>query len=259
MPCWLRRTIGFTLYLAPLAVLLTAWQLATQGAPERQFIFSSPLQVGQTFYDLLLSGELLRHSAVTSFETFVGFVIGTSTGAVIGLSLWYYPSAARIARPYVVAIGAVPVFALAPVIIVWFGIGVFSKVMMAALSTVVVAVVQAYEGTMSVEKRFLRLMDVMGASRAQTFRKVIVPSALVWVVNSMKLNIGLALLGAFIGEFISAERGLGYLIVRASGLFDMATVFSAIIMLTVIALVLTRGVEWLERRVLGWRNNNGAG
>lgn len=116
-------------------------------------------------------------------------------------------------RPYTAALASVPIFALSPMIIFWFGIGIFSKVMLAFLSTVVVAMVQSYQGAMTVQPRFLRLMAVVGADRSQIFRFLVAPSSIIRVINAMKLNIGLALLGAFIGEFISAEQGLGHMIV----------------------------------------------
>ncbi|MBC7998037.1 MAG: ABC transporter permease subunit, partial [Leptolyngbya sp.] len=108
-------------------------------------------------------------------------------------------------------------------------------------------------GATSVEPRYLKLMQVVGASRMQVFRLVVVPSSLIWVINAMKLNIGLALLGAFIGEFISAEEGLGYMIVKASGLYDMATVIVGIIALVIIALLLNVLVDQLEKRLFSWR------
>ncbi|MCA9803352.1 MAG: ABC transporter permease subunit, partial [Cyanobacteria bacterium HKST-UBA02] len=153
----------------------------------------------------------------------------------------------------IAALGSIPIFSLAPMIITWFGIGLWSKIMLAFLSTVVVAIVQSYQGAVSVEPRYLRFMAVVGASRSQVFRFIVVPSSLIWVVNAMKLNIGLALLGAFIGEFISAEAGLGYMIVKASGLYDMATVLVGVFTLMVIALILSALVEALERRILSWK------
>jgi NitT/TauT family transport system permease protein len=179
--------------------------------------------------------------------------MGTVIGASLGLSLWYSKIVATVSKPYIAALGSIPIFALTPMIISWFGIGIFSKIMLAFISTVIVAIVQSYQGAMSVEPRFLRLMHVMGASRFQTFRTVIVPASWLWVINAMKLNIGLALLGAFIGEFISAEQGLGYMIVRASGLYDMATVMVGVFTLIAIALCFTLLVERFERKLLPWR------
>lgn len=238
------------LYPLPLIVFIAIWHFLTVGQPDRQFIFSSPSQVLNTCFSLLKSGELLRQSAITVFEALCGFVLGTATGTVIGLSMWYSQTVAKIAKPYITAIATIPIFALAPIIIVWFGIGILSKVMLAFLSTVTVSIVQSYQGAMSVEPRFLRLMRVVGANRWQTFRFAVIPSSLIWVINAMKLSIGLALLGAFIGEFISAEEGLGYMIVKASGLYDMSTVLTGVIALAIIALILTALVNQIEKKLL---------
>lgn len=249
MPKWLEML----LYPLPLLLFLIAWHLFTAGQPERQFIFSSPEQVWTTCLKLTTSGELFRQSGVTVLEAVCGFLLGTTVGAILGLSMWYSKTVAKIARPYITALATVPIFALAPIIIVWFGIGIMSKIMLAFISTVTVGIVQSYQGAMSVEPRYLRLMQVVKASRWQSFRLVVVPSSLIWVINAMKLNIGLALLGAFIGEFISAEEGLGYMIVKASGLYDMSTVLTGVLALIVIALCLTGIIEQIEKRLLKWK------
>ena len=237
----------------PAIVLLILWYFFTANDPQRQFIFSSPQKVIEQFIHLASSGELIRHTGITVFEALSGFVLGTSIGACIGLTFWYSRTVAKVAQPYINALASVPIFAIAPMIIVWFGIGILSKIMLAFLSTVVVAIVQSYQGSMTVEPRVLKLMQVLGATRNQVFRIVVVPSSLIWVTNAMKLNIGLALLGAFIGEFISSEQGLGYMIVKASGLYDMATVLVGVFMLICIALVLSVAVGRLEAWLLRWK------
>lgn len=241
------------LYPLPLLILLAAWHFYTVGNASRQFIFAAPPKVWSTFIQLVGNGELLHHTSVTVSEALAGFVLGTTIGAMVGLSLWYSKTVAAISKPYIAALGSVPIFALAPMIIAWFGIGIVSKIMLAFISTLVVAIVQSYQGAISVEPKFLRLMQVLGASRFQTFKIVVLPSSMIWVINAMKLNIGLALLGAFIGEFISAEQGLGYMIVRASGLYDMATVLVGVFTLVAVALCLTALIEQAENRLLAWR------
>ncbi|MBS1989959.1 MAG: ABC transporter permease [Cyanobacteria bacterium SZAS LIN-3] len=245
--------LGLLLYPLPLLVFVLAWHLLTSSYPDRQFTFSSPQLVWEAFVKLVSSGELLKNTGVTVMEAVCGFLMGTSSGAAIGLSFWYSKTVARIANPYITALATIPIFSLAPVVIAWFGIGLWSKIMLAFLSTVAVAIVQSYQGAMSVEPRYLKFMHVAKASRWQIFRIVVIPSALIWVINAMRLNIGLALLGAFIGEFISAEEGLGFMIVKASGLYDMATVFVGIIALVVVALVLAAGIDKVEKKLLGWR------
>jgi NitT/TauT family transport system permease protein len=167
------------LYPLPLLAFIIIWHFLTAGNQERQFIFSSPNQVLAALIRLTQSGELLRNAGVTVFESVCGFILGTSVGAAIGLALWYSKAVAQVAKPYITALATVPIFALAPIIITWFGIGIFSKVMLAFLSTFTVAIVQSYQGAISVEPRFLRLMQVVGASRFQTFRLVVVPSSLI--------------------------------------------------------------------------------
>lgn len=249
MPKWQE----WILYPLPLLVVVVCWHFYSVANQHNQFIFSGPQQVWAAFVRLIVSGELLKNAGVTVVEAVAGFMLGTLVGASVGLSLWYSRTVATIAKPYVIALGSIPTFALAPMIIAWFGIGVMSKIMLAFISTVVVALVQAYQGATSVEPRFIRLMQVVAATRWQTFRTVVVPTSLIWVLNAMKLNIGLALLGAFIGEFISSEQGLGYMIVRASGLYDNATVIVGVFTLAVIALCFSLLVERLEDKLMPWR------
>jgi NitT/TauT family transport system permease protein len=245
--------VGWYWYPVPAIVFIAVWQIYTSIDPSRQFIFSSPEQVINRLFELVVNLELFHHSLVTLMEAVIGFMLGTVCGAAIGLSFWCSRKVALVAKPYITALASVPIFALAPVIIFGFGIGMLSKVVLAFVSTCVVAVVQSYQGAMSAEPRFLKLMHVMGANRAQTFKIVVLPSALIWVINAMKLNIGLALLGAFIGELISAEQGLGYMIFKASGLFDMATVIVGVLALIVISLIATYWVEALENRLMRWK------
>ncbi len=254
MTAALQKRLRSSLVFLPAVIFIAAWHLATDGHPDRQFIFSSPERVWLAMVRLATSGELFTHTYTTLYETIVGFLLGMTTGTILGLALWYSPLLASMSRPYVIGLAAIPIIALAPVMIVWFGIGAISKIMMAAFSTVGVAMVQAFQGANSAELRHLRYMAVLGATRWQVFRIVIVPSATVWVINSMKLNISLALMGAFIGEFISAEKGLGYLIVRSSGLYDMASVFVGCIVLTLIALLLNALTAKLENVLLKWKN-----
>ena len=243
------------LYLLPLALFIGFWHLMTASDAKRQFIFSTPLAVIKTASELIVSGELARQTGVTLFEALAGFALGSLFGTVVGLSLWHSKILARIAKPYITALGSIPIVALAPIIIVWFGIGLLSKIALAFISCAIVALVQSYQGAMSVETRFLRSFQVFGATRMQIFRMLVVPSSVIWVVNAMKLNIGLALLGAFIGEFISSEQGLGYMIVKASGLYDMSRVLVGVATLVVIALLLTYLVERAERHLLSWQSS----
>lgn len=239
--------------IIPLIVFIFFWQLYTTIIPEKQFFFSSPLKVVNDFYVFFSSQNGFYHTFITFTETILGFALGNIVGISIGLLLWFSKRLADISRPYLVALGALPIFALAPLMIVWFGIGIWSKIMMAALSTVIVAIVQSYQGATNADEKYIRLMKVFKASRAKVFKTIILPSSLLWVFNSIKLNIGLALLGAFIGEFIAAEAGIGYVIIRASGLFNMGLVFTGCIILMLMALLLYGVVFLIEKRFFKWQ------
>ncbi len=239
----------------PLIVFLALWQTYSTAMPEKEFFFSSPIGVARAFITFYADQNGLHHTLVTFRETIIGFIIGNTVGISIGLLLWFSKHVADIAKPYLVALGALPVFALAPIMIVWFGIGIWSKIMMAALATVIIAIVQSYQGAINADSRYIRLMKVFKASRFQIFKTIILPSSLIWVINSMKLNIGTALFGAFIGEFIAAEAGIGYTIIKASGLFNMGLVISGCIILMLMALLLSGGVYLIEKRFMKWQVN----
>lgn len=235
-----------TLQLTPLIVFLLAWELSVGHDKKLIFYFGLPSKIFSYVISKSIDGSLILDIASTLVEAIGGFILGNFLGILIGLSFWYSKNAADIARPYIIALSAAPVFALAPLFIIWFGTGILSKIMIATFSTVFMALFQAYTGATQVPKEYVELMQTFRATRNQIFRKVIAPSAIVWVISAFKMNVGMALLGAFIGEFISSERGLGHLIMVASGLFDTSLVFAGITCLMIIALILTTLVSKLE-------------
>ncbi len=227
-------------------LLLAVWQFLSQ-VPKVSFLFGSPTKIFASLIKNTLNGILIHDFLITGFEALLGFVIGITTGTIIGFVLWYSPFIARLTRPYIIILGAVPIFAFAPMIIVWFGIGIKMKIIMAALGTFLVSLIQSYEGAKSVNLKEFNLLKTFGASRFQTFQKVIIPSSLNWVLTSIKLNVGFALLGAFIGEFISAEQGLGHFMIKAGALYDIPGVLAGSIYLVVLALLLNLIVSLIEK------------
>ncbi len=234
------------LRLLPLLVFLSAWEAFVRLYPKWEFYFGAPSEIAFYLFTKTVDGTLIVDTLTTLFETVAGFVLGNLGGLLIGVALWYSKSAFDIAKPYIIALGSAPVFALAPILIVWFGTGIFSKVMIAALSTVFVAMFQAYTGAGQVDERYTSLMRSFGASKWQVFRKVVAPAALVWVISAWRLNVGFALLGAFIGEFISSSQGLGHLILVAGGLFNISLVLCGVLLFTAIALLLNWVISFVE-------------
>lgn len=235
-----------TLRVLPLLILLCLWEIICRSDKSLIFFFGLPSKIAYYIYARTLDGSLMVDFSITLFETICGFILGNLIGAFIGLSLWFSKTVFEISKPYIIALGSAPIFALAPLMIIWFGTGVYSKIMIATLSTLFIALFQAYSGASEVDKGYLQLMRSFKASKRQVFRKIIVPSSVVWVISAFKINVGFALLGAFIGEYISSNIGLGHLILVASGLFDISLVLTGVIMLILIALILNYMISFLE-------------
>jgi NitT/TauT family transport system permease protein len=230
---------------APLACFLIAWWAFTLNSPERQFFFSTPGRVFIEFYKGVGDGSLLRHSAVTAGTAFIGFVIGNLIGIGCGIALWYSPPVARISAPYLTVLGSFPVFSIAPMTILWWGTGVSAKIILAFLATFVLALGQAYHGASQSDAHLLARFRILGASRWIIFRHLLFPSALIWILRSLRLSIGASLLGVYVGELISSECGLAYMIARASGLYDTDRVIVGVVCFAVVAVTF----DWLVSRI----------
>lgn len=229
-----------------LIVFLVIWQFASTNT-KFEFLFGSPASISSALVEGTLSGVLPYHFLITGAEASLGFVIGIVLGTITGFLLWYSPLVARVSRPYISFLGAIPVFAFAPMVIIWFGIGFSMKVALAAFAVFLVALAQAYEGAKSVDEEEYRLLKTFGATRFQMFQKVIFPASLSWVFASMRLNVGFAILGAFIGEFISSNEGLGHFMIKAGSLFDIPSVFAGGLYLVLLSIMLTWLVSNIEK------------
>jgi NitT/TauT family transport system permease protein len=241
------------LQMALLAALLGAWEYATWGDRQAVFLFGSPSAIWGFLVQMARDGSLARDTWITGLETVLGFVTGNVLGTLLGLSLWYSRFVARIVEPFIVAIGSIPIIALAPIVIIWFGTGLASKIAMATLSVVVVAIVIAYKGASGVDPDQVNLMRTLGASRWQIFRKLVVPASLGDIFAGLRLTVGFALIGAIIGEFMSSSAGLGHAIFKAGSLYIIPKVFAVLVAVIALALALSFLVGKLERLLTPWR------
>ncbi len=230
----------------PLVVFIALWEFLVRNNDRLIFFFGLPSKIATYLFTKTMDGSLPADFGTTFVEALLGFVIGNLVGTLIGLGLWYSKTAFSISKPYIIALGSAPIFALAPILIIWFGTGIFSKIMIAAISTVFIALFQSYTGASEVSTDYLRLMQTFNATKNQSFRKVIAPSSVVWVISAFKINVGFALLGAFIGEYISSNQGLGHLILVASGLFDIPLLLCGVLLLVSIALILNFAISKIE-------------
>lgn len=236
----------------PLAILLVLWEFRIAYSQHGQFLYSSPSLIISRLIKDVISGTLASDIYITAGEAITGFILGSIIGSVAGLSLWLSHKVASWFRIYVVILGSVPIFAIAPMTVLWFGTGFFAKVMMAFLTTVFITLSQAYDGARNIQHSQLQLMKSIHASRWQVFITAIIPASIAWVLASYRINVGLAILGAFLGEIISAEKGLGHYIMKGSALYDSAQVLAGILSLIAVAGCLYLFVWLIEKLLFPW-------
>jgi NitT/TauT family transport system permease protein len=236
---------------ALLAVVLLGWGAASGRVVDRLF-FSDPISVAQAFWRILLDGTLWYHLRFTLVEMLLGYVLGASLGLAAAVAMALTPGLEALLRPFIMVAFAVPKVALAPLMILWFGIGVLPKVVLAATFVFFIVFLNTVGGVGSVSPGLVAVVRVMGASRFAVFRKVVFPASMPFVVTALRIGIPAALIGAIVGEFISSNRGVGYLINAASSRYRTAEVFAGILGLLVVVLVMNEVVSALERRALRW-------
>ena len=230
--------------------IIVGWEIFTRLKIIDPYYFSSPMTIVNTSYVAATQGTLYLDIGYTSAATIVGFLIGVTSGALLGLSTWWSQIYGRVSEPYLVTFNAIPKLALAPILIIIFGIGFQSKVALAVALTIVPAAMAAYGGVKSVDKDLETLLFSLGARRFQVFAKVVVPWAMPWIVSSLRVNIGLALAGAIVGEFIASRFGVGRMILYAGQIMDINLVWVGVVVLSILALVMYAAVTTAERYLL---------
>jgi len=238
--------------LAIIAAFLGAWQVASP-AMDLAFFFSTPTAVAAAFWKLLKSGALLYHAGITTLEAVVGFLLGGTLGMSMGILLGRHRILAQVLAPFLTAIYSLPKAALAPLFILWFGIGMDMKIFLAASIVFFLVFLNTFHGVREVSPEQIAILRLMKAKERHLLTKVIVPSAIVWVFAGLRLSVPYALIGAILGEIIASNRGLGYLISYAAGQFDTAGTFAALIAIMILALALNRVITFAEHWLMPWR------
>jgi NitT/TauT family transport system permease protein len=246
-----------------LIAIFALWQVLSQpdllppivwDNPHRAaFFFGEPLKMFKVIWVWFSEGEIYQHLWVTLQETALAFVIGSVLGLAFGLWLGLSSTASALLDPYITAMNAMPRVVLAPIFMVWFGLGIWSKVALGVTLVFFIVFFNVYQGVKEVSPVILNNTVMLGANRKQLLRYVYLPSATSWVFSSLHTAVGMAFVGAVVGEYLGSARGVGYLIQQAEGAFDINTVFAGIIVLTAFALVLDFVVGWAEKRLLVWR------
>ncbi|MFZ5825132.1 MAG: ABC transporter permease [Bacillota bacterium] len=231
-----------------LLTTLALWELAAARFWVNPMLTSRPSAVLATLVRLGSTGALQRHLLTTLVETLAGFAIGMALGLGVAAALWWWPALAEVLDPYLVVLNALPKIALGPIFYIWLG-DRWSVYGMAVAISIIVTIVMLHAGFHEVEPNQILVMRTFGASRGQILRRVILPASLPTLMATLKVNIGLTLVGVIVGEFLSAKAGLGYLIIYGGQVFQMELVMTSIVILAAISAALYLAVTWLERLV----------
>lgn len=229
------------------AAIIAYWEIGAQTGLVDAFFWSQPSAIWETAKIFFASGTAYTDIAFTFRSTLMGFFLGTFAGSLLGLSFWWSKNYAAIAQPYIICFESLPKLALAPLIILVFGMGLASKVAIAMALTLVVSTLTTYSGVKAVDRDSERLFYSLGANRWQVFTKLVVPSCLPWVISVLRVNIGLALTGSIVGEFIASQYGLGRTILYAGQTYEIALVWVAVMVLSLLSIVMYIAVSWLEK------------
>jgi NitT/TauT family transport system permease protein len=250
-----RQTTVVVVQFAVLAAFLGLWQLAATWRIIDPFITSQPSAIMQKLAELASDGSLGYNVAITVIETLAGFAIGTVAGIAIAGLFWWWDFLSDVADPYVVVLNATPKMALGPVFIIWLGATLTAVIALAVSISLFVTILSVYSAFRQADPEKLVVVSSFGASKWQQFSKVVFPSAVPSIIATLKVNIGLSLIGTIVGEFLAANAGVGYLIIYGQNIFNMSLVMTSLVILTVIAGVMYYGISLLERYLVPWHRD----
>lgn len=246
-------------WLPPIVLIavIIAWELLVYFGDYPAFILPPPHLIAQRFVEVAASGILLRHFLVTLVEVLGGLALGIGFAAVLGYVLAKMVAVERALSPYLVASQAIPIVAIAPLLIIWFGNGLFSKILISALIVFFPVLINTIAGIRGVSSNLYDLMRSLDATPWQVFHKLELPAALPTLLTGLKVGATLSVIGAVVGEFAGSDAGLGFMIILADGQYDTAWVFVGVLTLVFMALAIYGAVTLLERRMLRWQKNGG--
>ncbi len=235
------------------ALLLLAWQFGIGYVIDQRYV-SSPSEIAARLVDLVADGSLARHVGTTMTEAGLGYLIGVAVGLGAAIMLVALPVLDEVLAPFIAAFYSIPKIALAPLFIMWFGLGTTPKVLLAALMVFLIVLVNTVAGVRAISPGLIDVSRVLGARGLTLVRKVVLPGAAPAVVASVRLTFSRAMVGAVLGEFIAATQGLGFLIVRASRQFDTATMYAGIVVVALLVMAVNGVVRLIEARWLPWHS-----
>jgi NitT/TauT family transport system permease protein len=242
--------------LAILAALLVLWQISV--SEKNLMFFSRPTLVAARLYELFVGGEIYRHIIVTMEEVLIGYGLGAALGLVLGFIMGRSRTLSKILQPFIIGLYSIPKIALAPLFIVWFGLGIESKVAVVLLATFFLVFFNTYSGLLGVNEELVQLARLMKASWLQTIWRVILPASAGQIFIGLKTAVPYAVIGAVIGEYIGADEGLGHFVLYSAQTFDAPSLFAGIVVLVALVFAVNVILGHIEKRAMRWRNTSGA-
>ena len=236
--------------IAIIVIFLALWEILTHYKVINSFIFSSPSLIIKTIKDLFLEGNLLSHLATTFVETLIAFILGIVLGLIIAIILYSFKFLAKVIDPFLTLINSLPKVALGPILIIWIGANTKSIIVMALLINLIVSIVTIYNGFLNIDENKLKLLKSFKATKKQILGKLIIPASLKTIVSSLKLNISMSLIGVIMGEFLVSKKGLGYLIMYGTQVFNLNLVMSGIFLLLIFSYILYKLISFLEKKLI---------
>jgi NitT/TauT family transport system permease protein len=233
---------------------LSTWQILVTSGKVDKFFFSRPSDIAARIVTWLKTGSIWPHLLVTLEEAALAFAIGAGAGVICGFALARSPKLGALADPFIRVLNALPRVVLAPIFLLWFGLGIWSKVALGVTVVFFIVFFNTHQGVRDVDKSVIDNARMLGASEWQLTRHVLIPSALTWVFSSLHISIGFAVIAVVVGEYLGASRGVGYLISQAEGVFDTTGVFAGMAVLSASVLLVGLGVNRLERWLLRWKS-----
>ena len=248
-----KRLNKFTINLTRVLILVSlivVWEVLGRLNIIDPFLMSMPSKIFITIKDLFLSGELITHISTTLYETLLGFLIATVLGTIFALLLWWSEFVRGVIEPYIVILNSLPKIALGPIIIVWFGAGTKSIVFMAIIITIIVTIITMENGFLATDKNKILLLKSLGATKLQTFTKLVLPASIPTFISCLKINVGMSWIGSIMGEYLVSKQGIGYLIVYGGQVFKLDLVMASTVVLCVLAGVMYGIVVLLEKIIV---------
>ena len=225
------------------------WEVLSSNNIINSFIFSSPLKIINTIRELLIKGELIKHIITTINEILISFIVSSILGIIISIVLWSNKLLSRIIDPFITIINSLPKVALGPLIIIWIGANNNSIIFMALMINLFVTIIGIYNGFISINENYIIMIKSFGARKYQIFNKIVFPSSISSIINTLKINISMSLIGVIMGELLVSKCGIGYLIMYGSQVFNIDLVLSSIFILGIVSFLMYYFVEIIERLI----------